>query len=388
MGAVFVSYRRGDAEGQARALFNELTDLVGEDSVFMDVDSIGLGRDFRQVLQERLASCDVMLALIGPDWLDIRDASGNRRLNSPADFVRQEIAAALKRNIPVTPVLVRGAQIPAPEQLPDDLKDLAFRNGFELSHTRWESDVREMVKRLGLGKAYAQQPRQPGIATEMADRPDLRGSSGAMVPRRAFSSKTMAMGAGAALLVLVLVAALLSGDGSDSTDQSTDLSSSDATGETAAPSPSPGDTNALDVTADSGLSGSQTLSPGFEPDPVTISVAAGGTIDLSTLSLGSECVGWAASGPDVIVNLSESGTRLRFYASSSSDTALAVLDPNGGWHCNDDTGGNDPDVTVAPAAPGTYRVWVTTYTSGNADATLGITELTRTDERGPAPPAH
>ena len=93
----------------------------------MDVDSIALGRDFRQVLQERLASCDVMLALIGPDWLDIRDASGNRRLNSPADFVRQEVAAALKRNIPVTPVLVRGAQIPAAEQLPDDLKDLAFR---------------------------------------------------------------------------------------------------------------------------------------------------------------------------------------------------------------------------------------------------------------------
>ena len=83
MGAVFVSYRRGDTEGQARALFNDLTDLVGEDSVFMDVDSIALGRDFRQVLQERLASCDVMLALIGPDWLDIRDASGNRRLNSP-----------------------------------------------------------------------------------------------------------------------------------------------------------------------------------------------------------------------------------------------------------------------------------------------------------------
>ena len=220
MGAVFVSYRRGDTEGQARALFNDLTDLVGEDSVFMDVDSIALGRDFRQVLQERLASCDVMLALIGPDWLDIRDASGNRRLNSPADFVRQEVAAALKRNIPVTPVLVRGAQIPAAEQLPDDLKDLAFRNGFELSHTRWESDVREMIKRLGLEKADAQQPRQPVTVTEKADRPVLYGSNGAVVARRAVSSKTMAIGAGAALLVLGLVAVLLSGGGSDVTDPS------------------------------------------------------------------------------------------------------------------------------------------------------------------------
>ena len=143
------------------------------------------------------------------------------------------------------------------------------------------------------------------------------------------------------------------------------------------PSPSPGGTNPLNVRADSGLSGSETLSPGFDPDPVTISVEAGGTVDLSTLSLGSGCVGWAAMAPDVIVNFSESGTRLRFYASSSSDTALAVLDPNGSWHCNDDTEGNDPDVTVTPAAPGTYRVWVTTLTNSNAGATLGITELTR-----------
>ena len=377
MGAVFVSYRRGDTEGQARALFNELTDLVGEDSVFMDVDSIALGRDFRQVLQERLASCDVMLALIGPDWLDIRDASGNRRLNSPADFVRQEVAAALKRNIPVTPVLVRGAQIPAAEQLPDDLKDLAFRNGFELSHTRWESDVREMIKRLGLEKADAQRPRQPVTVTEKADRPVLYGSNGAVVARRAFSSKTMAIGAGAAMLVLGLVAVLLSGGGSDVTDPSTDLLPGDATGTTPLPSPSPEGTNPLNVIAESGLSGSETLSPGFDPDPVTISVEAGGSVDLSTLSLQSGCVGWAAMAPDVIVNFSESGTRLRFYASSSSDTALAVLDPNGSWHCNDDTEGSDPDVTVTPAAPGTYRVWVTTLTNSNAGATLGITELPR-----------
>jgi hypothetical protein len=86
MGAVFVSYRREDSEGQARALSLELADLIGKDSVFMDVDSIALGRDFRQVLQDRLGSCDVLLALIGPDWLDAKDAKGARRLESPTDF--------------------------------------------------------------------------------------------------------------------------------------------------------------------------------------------------------------------------------------------------------------------------------------------------------------
>ena len=156
MGAVFLNYRRGDSEGQARALFVELTRLLGKDSVFMDVDSIALGRDFRTILQERLGSCDVMVSLIGPDWLDAADPAGNRRLESPTDFVRQEIAAALKRNIPVIPVLVQGARMPESERLPDDLRDLPYTNGFELGHSTWESDVAEMVKRLGL------QEQRPG----------------------------------------------------------------------------------------------------------------------------------------------------------------------------------------------------------------------------------
>jgi formylglycine-generating enzyme required for sulfatase activity len=150
MAGIFISYRRGDSEGQARALSIELANYVGEDSIFMDVDSIALGRDFRESLHESLESSDALLALIGPHWLDITDASGRRRLDDPDDFVRQEIAAALKRNIPVTPVLLQGATMPSQDRLPDDLKDLSFRNGFELSHTRWHSDVREMMQRLGL----------------------------------------------------------------------------------------------------------------------------------------------------------------------------------------------------------------------------------------------
>jgi hypothetical protein len=152
MGSVFINYRRGETAGEARALFNELAATLGKDSVFMDVDNIALGRDFRQVLQERLASCDLMLALIGKDWVDDKSPTGQRRLDNPSDFVRLEIEAALKRNIPVTPVLVQGAQMPSAEQLPESIKDFAYRNGFELSHNRWESDVQEMLKRLGLNK--------------------------------------------------------------------------------------------------------------------------------------------------------------------------------------------------------------------------------------------
>jgi hypothetical protein len=155
MRSVFVSYRRGDSEGQARSLNFELVKLLGKDSVFMDVDSIALGQDFRRILHERLESCDLMLALIGPGWLDAKDAAGNRRLESATDLVRQEIAAALQRNILVTPVLLQGTQMPPPERLPDDIKELVYRNGFELGHSTWESDVSEMVRRLGLDKESA-----------------------------------------------------------------------------------------------------------------------------------------------------------------------------------------------------------------------------------------
>jgi hypothetical protein len=153
MGAVFVSYRREDSAGQARALSIELAQIIGKESVFMDVDNIALGRDFREAIHERLESCDVLLALIGPDWLDARDTSGGRRLDSPSDFVRLEIAAALARNIPVTPVLVRGAQMPAEASLPVELKNLAYRNGFPLRHETWESDVTELARRLGLSRS-------------------------------------------------------------------------------------------------------------------------------------------------------------------------------------------------------------------------------------------
>ncbi len=152
MGSVFINYRRGETAGEARALFNELVTMLGKDSVFMDVDNIALGRDFREVLQERLASCDLMLALIGKDWVYGKNSTGQRQIDIPGDFVRLEIEAALMRNITVTPVLVQGAQMPSAEQLPDSIKDFAYRNGFELSHNRWESDVQEMLKRLRLNR--------------------------------------------------------------------------------------------------------------------------------------------------------------------------------------------------------------------------------------------
>jgi len=165
MRAIFISYRREDTEGQAGRLFDDLVKLFGERSVFMDVVGIEPGRDFRKAIDEHVGSCGVLLALIGTNWVDARDEAGRRRLDDPLDFVRLETAAALKRDIPVVPVLVRGASMPRADQLPADLADLAFRNAIELTHARWNSDL------TVLGKALSRY-----LTSSQPDTPD-RGST-------------------------------------------------------------------------------------------------------------------------------------------------------------------------------------------------------------------
>jgi hypothetical protein len=161
MRAIFICYRRDDTEGQAGRLFDDLVKLFGEQSVFMDVADIEPGHDFRTAIDENVASCGVLLALVGKNWVDAHDERGNRRLDDPFDFVRLEIAAALKRDIPVVPVLVHGASMPRADQLPADLADLAFRNAVELTHARWNSDLTMLGKALSRYVA----PSRPNTAS-------------------------------------------------------------------------------------------------------------------------------------------------------------------------------------------------------------------------------
>lgn len=148
LGSIFINYRRNDSEGEAGRLFDELANRFSENSVFMDVSAIEPGKDFRKAIDQSVATCSVLLAMIGLEWLETKDAQGRRRLDDAGDFVRIELASALRRDIPVVPVLVRGAKMPVAEQLPDDLKELAFRNAVELTHARWKSDVQILVRAL------------------------------------------------------------------------------------------------------------------------------------------------------------------------------------------------------------------------------------------------
>ena len=163
--AIFISYRREDSQGEAGRLFDDLTLAFSERDVFMDVDAIQPGRDFRKAIQESVLQCRVLLCIIGVDWLSCAHATGGPRLNDPNDYVRLEIAEALRRDIPVIPVLVQGARMPKLEELPPDLIDLAYRNAVELAHARWKSDVQVLIRAL---RPFVVEAAMTGVAEPLS----------------------------------------------------------------------------------------------------------------------------------------------------------------------------------------------------------------------------
>ena len=166
---VFISYRRKDSQYIADRIYDWLVPEFGPDNVFKDVDAIPLGRDFRRILQDAVARCDVLLVVIGPRWLGETDAAGRRRVDDPGDWVRIEIETALERDIPVIPLLVDGASFPHREDLPPSLQELVYRHGTPL---RPDPDFRPDMGRV----IRALRKTEPGVSgtapTEAAPKPD------------------------------------------------------------------------------------------------------------------------------------------------------------------------------------------------------------------------
>jgi hypothetical protein len=148
MARIFINYRRDDTQGVAGRLFDHLALKYSRSELFMDVDAMKPGLDFAKQLDTQVSQCHVLLAMIGPHWLEAHDQTGRRRLDNAKDSVRVELASALKRDIAVIPVLVEGTQMPAEESLPDDLKPLAFRHALELRHTRFNADADAIMHAL------------------------------------------------------------------------------------------------------------------------------------------------------------------------------------------------------------------------------------------------
>jgi hypothetical protein len=162
-GKIFINYRRDDSDAEALNVAQHLENTFGKRNIFIDIDRLRAGQKFAKVLEDKLNQCKVMLAIIGPNWVDLRDKkSGSRRLDNPEDWVRLEIERALARNIPVIPVLVAGATLPSKSDLPASLQPLVgyqyatvTTNGFRHEMAGLARDVRELTVRRPWGRMAA-----------------------------------------------------------------------------------------------------------------------------------------------------------------------------------------------------------------------------------------
>ena len=150
---VFISYRRSDTTGEAGRLADSLESVLGAACVFRDADDIEAGEDFEDVLKRELADTRVVVVLIGKKWLA---ELASRQTRPERDFVRIEIATALRLGKRVIPVLLQGADLPAAADLPDDLRALVNRQALSLRDEAWTQDAGRLADAIGRPFAWGQ----------------------------------------------------------------------------------------------------------------------------------------------------------------------------------------------------------------------------------------
>jgi hypothetical protein len=148
MRTIFLSYRTDDSVHATMAISDRLVAHFGRESVFRDQDSVRVGMLYPRRIRRALERSDIVLAVIGPHWLDARDDRGNRRIDDPRDWVRTELRMAFRREIPVVPVLLDRTPLPVAEQLPVDLRQLPLSTYHQVRHQSMAADVQALVEKL------------------------------------------------------------------------------------------------------------------------------------------------------------------------------------------------------------------------------------------------
>jgi small GTP-binding protein len=148
MSGIFISYRRDETAAHAGRIRDRLSSHFGPARVFFDRNTIGPGSDFVSQIEDSVASAEAMVVVIGGQWLTCQDADGKRRLDDPEDFVRREIVAALKRGIPLYPVLVSGARLPARDDLPEALQGIRRHSAVEVTERSFQHDLDCLIEAL------------------------------------------------------------------------------------------------------------------------------------------------------------------------------------------------------------------------------------------------
>jgi len=214
--SVFISYRREGTAMHAGRLYDAMAARFGEHNVFMDLE-MAPGVDFVERITTAVGACRVLLVVIGPEWM----GAGGSRIADPADFVRLEVETALRAaSVTVIPVLVESACMPAPEQLPPELRPLARRNAIELSDLRWRYDCQRLMTALDdLLGGQASPPAGDDAGRKRAAparRPTAPASAWALVP---LWLEGVAVATGSGLLVRQLADPLKAADTATETDK-------------------------------------------------------------------------------------------------------------------------------------------------------------------------
>ncbi len=145
---IFISYRRADSQGFTGRIYDRLAQKFGDANVFMDVEAIEYGENFVQAIEDAVGHCDILIAVIGRYWVDMTNDAGTRRIDDPEDFVRLEIASALKKGVRVIPALVNNAEMPAAKELPDELRELSLLNAISLRNDSFDYDMQRLIDAL------------------------------------------------------------------------------------------------------------------------------------------------------------------------------------------------------------------------------------------------
>lgn len=173
MPRIFLSYRRQDAEYVAELIRDRIAETFGPESVFMDVDSIPVGVDFREQIADALRDCDLFVAVISPNWPGRGESDGPRRIDQPGDFVRIEIESAFARKIPIVPVLVANAPPLQARDVPDSVRDLLFLQAAQVRPGRdSRTDLEALIKGLQDRLAAAGRLRTPGTEPAKSAEPE------------------------------------------------------------------------------------------------------------------------------------------------------------------------------------------------------------------------
>lgn len=210
---IFLSYRRDDSAGHVGRLYDALSARFGSQRIFVDIDHISPGQDFIQVVDEAVGRCAVLLVVMGKRWAGTGRV-GKRRIDDPGDFVRLEVVGGLRRaGLRMIPVLVGGAKMLGPAELPEDMRDLSRRNAFELSDTRWKEDVARLTTELDrvMGPTATPATPVPAIQTPVVSATPVVAQPAIEIPAIKIPaiklppwSKWAAIGAGIAAAVVII----------------------------------------------------------------------------------------------------------------------------------------------------------------------------------------